>query len=424
MIKKRATTRIVLGQGILSICSQLIWAGQGFAAIIIAGRYLPEQEFGFTVVGNAILFAGQCLLLGLVTNPTLRFGAISNKVMHVTLSIYIATTVIACTTFTLFGAELGGIFFVDEHFYALVNFLSIPYTSVSLFYVCKIYFQAKMRYALVLLMDLLFGAGNLGVLLLLHFGKFLTTGVHYYAARTAGALFGLVPVLYILLYIHKSHTEIADQQFNCKGYLQHSKYSLIALMGSYGQGQVDALAVAYYLGPLAAAMYGAAKIFSSGIAMVMNGLAMVVLPGTSKMIATGSQRIVDYYKRALLMANLLVLPFAAAMALFPGFLLEIVFGERYVDGAPVVRIFAFVALVVPVYSITDALANGAGWFRSACLSSIIGAFFGVMASLTLTKVLGLSGAAVAPVIALTTSSLVIVPAVWRRLLKLADLRTS
>lgn len=415
--------KAMTSQGVFSIISQIVFGAQGLGALVLVGRYLPEKEFGFVVVGNAILFAGQCLLLGLITNPTLRFGVTSNKVIHSTLGIYIVTTMIACTAFTFFGAELGSVFFADQDFYALVKFLSIPFTSVSLFYICKVLFQAKMRYALVLLMDLLFGAGNLGILLLLHFGKLLTTGVHYYAARSAGALFGLVPMLFILIWFHKRHTASADQQFNFKGYLQHSKYSLIAQMGSYGQGQVDALAVAYYLGPVAAAMYGAAKIFYTGMAMVTHGLAMVFLPGTSKIIATGSQRIVDYYKKALLMAYLLLLPFAATLVLFPGLLLEILFGDRYANAVPVVRIFALAALVVPISSMTDALANGAGWFRSACLASMTGAVVGVITSLTLTRLLGPSGAALAPVLALSTSSFVIVSAVWRRFFELADLRT-
>ena len=61
-------------QGLVSIASQLTWGAQGFITFVMAGRMLPRNQFGFVVAANAILYGGQCLLLGPITNPTLRFG--------------------------------------------------------------------------------------------------------------------------------------------------------------------------------------------------------------------------------------------------------------------------------------------------------------------------------------------------------------
>src|SRR5664279_1469698 len=84
---------------LLSIGSQIIWGAQGLITFLIAGRVLPQKEFGFVVVANAILFGGQCLLLGPITNPTLRFGAISSKSLKITYWFYCAITSIVCSVF-------------------------------------------------------------------------------------------------------------------------------------------------------------------------------------------------------------------------------------------------------------------------------------------------------------------------------------
>jgi O-antigen/teichoic acid export membrane protein len=179
------------------------------------------------------------------------------------------------------------------------------------------------------------------------------------------------------------------------------------MLSSYGQGQVDTLAVAHYLSPLSAATYGAAKIFYTGITMVTTGLTMVVLPASARISVRDADGLGRFYRRALLLAYALLLPSVAVLAVFVHPLLHLIFGSRYAGAAPIVRIFCLAALVIPVSSVTDSVANGAGWWRQACAAAVTGAVIGIAVSLFLTPTLGLSGAALAPILALSGSAGVI-----------------
>ncbi len=401
--------------GLLSIGSQLTWGAQGFITFMMAGWLLPKQEFGFVVVGNAILFGGQCLLLGPITNPTLRFGATSRKSVRVTYLIYLIVTGIVCSTFVLLSRELGGLIYKDGSFFTLIKYLSIPFATTSFYAVQKLVLFAKMRYKAVLAMDVLFATSSVAILLLLHANSMLSSALWFYMARSAAGILGLSPVAILYFVYRRAPHPQSEEQFHYRHYLQHSKYSSVSMLSGYGQGQVDTLAVAHFLGPLGAATYGVAKIFYTGMTMITNGIVMVAIPGSSRIATSGIQALGGYYRKALLLAYLLLLPGAAVLAVLAGPIVHLCFRGRYGDAVPIVRIMCVAALVLPISSITDAVANGAGWFRSACLASIIGSGIGISMSLSLPRVFGLHGAALAILLALCGSACAIAALTWGRL---------
>jgi O-antigen/teichoic acid export membrane protein len=394
----------------------LIWGAQGFITFVIAGRLLPQKEFGFVVVANAILFGCQCLLMGPVTNPTLRFGAISRKSLSITYLMYCAVTAIICSGFLLGSNQIGMLIDHDPTFVTLIRYLSIPFATTCFYAVQKLVLFARMRYRTVLTMDILFAATNVTALVVLHMSGKLTSAIGFYMARSGAALIGLIPALLLYWLPRSKPTAQEDQPFDLGGYFQHSKYSSIAMFSAYGQGQVDVLAVGHFLSPLSAAAYGAAKVFYSGMTMVTTGLIMVVLPASSRLAASGAEGLYRFYRRALLLAYALLLPGTAVLAVFAGSVVHLCFGGRYADAVPIVRIFCIAALVLPVSSITDAVANGAGWFRSACIAAVTGGALGIAMSLYLPRVMGMTGAALAPVAASVGSASVLVSLTWGRLM--------
>ncbi len=253
-------------QGLLSIGSQFVSGAQGLLTFLLAGRLLPPTEFGFVVVANAILFGGQSLLLGPVTNPTLRLGAISNKSVRVTYWIYFAVTGIVCSTFVLLAEPLGGVINAEPAFYTLIRYLSIPFAITSFYSVQRLILLARMRYHAALIMDTLYAASNIIFLVLLHWNAMLSSAIWFYMARSAAALVGLVPFVCLHTWL-KSGTSSDSRHSQSKNvatyreYIQHSKYSLVSMISSYCQGQVDTLAVAHYQTPISVATYGAGKIF-------------------------------------------------------------------------------------------------------------------------------------------------------------------
>ena len=329
--------------------------------------------------------------------------------------IYCAVTVLISLAFFLLGKQIGGFVFRDPTFITLVKLLGIPFAATMFYAVQKLVLFARMRYKTVLLMDLLFTVSNIVGLSVLHAEGLLSSSVGFYMARSGAALIGLIPAVALLILPGSAGSAEHEERFDLREYLQHSKYSSIAMLSGYGQGQVDTLAVAHYLTPLSAASYGAAKVFFTGLTMVTSGLVMVALPGSSRIAANRNGTFSEYYRKTLLLAYAFLLPGAAILAIVAGPIIHLCFHGRYEDAVPIVRIFCLTALVMPISSITDAVANGAGWFRSACLAAIIGGGVGIALSLSLTRIYGIRGAAVAPVLALTSSACVILWRTWRRM---------
>jgi O-antigen/teichoic acid export membrane protein len=222
-------------------------------------------------------------------------------------------------------------------------------------------------------------------------------------------------VLALCLFSSDSTAEQDSDSFECREYFQHSKYSTISMFSAYGQGQVDSLAVAHFLSPLSAAAYGAAKVFYTGMTMVTTGLIMVVLPTSSRLCASGNGELPSYYRKALLLGYAFLLPGAVVLAVLAHPLLHLCFAGRYDGAVPLVRIFCIASLILPVSSISDAVANGAGWFRSACIAAVAGGVVGTIMSISLTRAFGVSGAALAPIVALCVSGSVINVLIWKRL---------
>jgi O-antigen/teichoic acid export membrane protein len=402
-------------QGLVSIGSQLVWGAQGLIIFVLAGRLLPQKEFGFVVMANAIISGGQCLLLGATSNPTLRLGAISHKALRITYSMFCIITVIVCAIFLLFTNQLNRLIYADPEFFILIKYLSIPFAATSFLAVSKLALFARMRYKTVLTMDIFFLASNITALLLLNANAMLYSAISFYMARSVAALIALLPAVPLHLWIRNPTYPQRDEYFNCKDYLRHSKYSSISMLSSYAQSQVDTLAVAHFLSPHSVATYGAAKLFYTGMTMVTSGLVLVAMPASSRIVASGKETLGAYYRRVLLLAYSLLLPGTAVLAFVAGPILQLCFHGRYGDATPIVRIFCIVALVMPIGSLTDAVANGAGWFRSACLAGVIGGVIGIVASLSLPRVFGILGAAFSPVLALVASSCTIAWLTWGRL---------
>jgi len=82
-------------------------------------------------------------------------------------------------------------------------------------------------------------------------------------------------------------------------------------------------------------------------------------------------------------------PAAIVLALRAGPITHLCFAGRYPGAPHIVRIFCIAALILPVSSVTDAAANGAGWLRRACAAAVVGGTVGTAMSLYLPHVIGI-----------------------------------
>lgn len=412
---KFALRRFHFNNTAFSIASQLTWGAQGFITFVMAGRLLLRREFGLVVVSNAILFGCQCLVFGPVTNPTLRFGPLSRKSLRITYYIYSVVTTVVCCVFLMGSGTIGKLIDNDPTTGILIKCLAIPFATLSLYSLQKIVLFSRTHFRTVFIMDALFTATNIAALLFLHAHQLLVSAASFFMTRSFAAVVGLAPALLLYILERRASTLQEEQPFVLRDYFHQSTYSSISMFSSYGQSQVDVLAVSHFLSPLDAGLYGAAKVFYTGMTLITSGLIMVVLPASSRVASSGTGALRNYYRRALLVGYALMLPGGVALAVFAEPILHMLFGARYLGATPIVRLFCLATVVLPASSITDAVANGAGWFRSACAAAIAGGMAGIAVSLVLPRYIGLTGAALAPIAAITITALMILSLNWDRL---------
>lgn len=397
----------IANQALISISSQVVWGAQSFITFLIASRELPQTQLGYVVIGNALIFGLQCLILGPVTNPTLRFGSLSRKALHLTHAINAAISAIVCAVLIVFASDLRWLMHGEPEAGDLIRFLSLPFAATSLYLVEKLVLFARGQYHRALAMDLIFLAANVAGLLSLASVHLPESAMSFYGVRSAAAFCGLATALLLHYLAPRPQPVDSDPPFHGGDYFEHSKYSSLAMLGTYGQGQIDTLAVGHFLSPACAAEYGIGKLFFAGMAMITTGLTMVAIPVFSRLASAGTQSVTIAYKRTLLAGYCILLPLAAILAIFASPIAAMCFGERYSASVPIIRIFCLAALVLPFNSITDAVANGVGWFRQASAAAIAGAVVGVAASIFLTSHFADTGAAASPLLALAGSSIVL-----------------
>jgi O-antigen/teichoic acid export membrane protein len=98
---------------------------------------------------------------------------------------------------------------------------------------------------------------------------------------------------------------------------------------------------------------------------------MFLLPFSSRHYAARNIPVLSATaEKAICFSTVILLPMAFVMIAFPGEILHLLYGQRYADGAPIVRILGFVAFVVPWTAVSSSFIGGIGRVKEAL-------FFGI-----------------------------------------------
>jgi O-antigen/teichoic acid export membrane protein len=141
----------------------------------------------------------------------------------------------------------------------------------------------------------------------------------------------------------------------------YGKFSLGGNLSYLLYSKADSFLLAAFTGTGAVALYNAAKIFTRAFEMVTQVVQMFVIPAISRL---DSRRETDAVKivveKAILFVTVGTLPFFLLFAVGPVPLLQILYQGRYLEAAPILRIFSLLAFAVPALSVAINTLMGLG----------------------------------------------------------------
>ncbi len=150
----------------------------------------------------------------------------------------------------------------------------------------------------------------------------------------------------------------------------YGKYSLGGVVSSLFATKADSFILSAFTGPVQVAVYNSAKVFVRIYEMAAQVVQMFVLPAASRLSSQGNfASLRTMTEKSILFLTLGLLPVTVLFLVFPEFLVRVLYSGRYAGAEPILRIFSFLTLVVPLASIGSNVLMGLGEAR---LSFILG----------------------------------------------------
>jgi O-antigen/teichoic acid export membrane protein len=136
--------------------------------------------------------------------------------------------------------------------------------------------------------------------------------------------------------------------------------------------QLDVLFVSSFGGLVAAATYGAAKVFVRIFDLFNQVVQVFSIPFSSRRWEAGDREaLVTVAEKLIAFSSLLLLPVGVIMAAVPAELLWVLYGEKYLDGAMVVRALSILALVIPWNAVASSYFIGTGKVKAGFWASVL-----------------------------------------------------
>ncbi len=175
----------------------------------------------------------------------------------------------------------------------------------------------------------------------------------------------------------------------------YGSYSLGAIASYLTYTKADTFILSAFTGPVQVAVFNSAKVFTRVYEMVTQVVQMLVLPAVSRLSSRGERsRLVALVEKAILFLTILMLPVFLLFLLGPSLLVDLLYSGRYRDAIPILQVFAVLALVVPLLSVSSNTLLGLGHARLSFGLGLFMLVLSLIAYFTLIPWLGGIGAAI------------------------------
>ncbi|HLX11901.1 MAG TPA: oligosaccharide flippase family protein [Bacteroidota bacterium] len=386
-----------IGKGLWAFGDKALPALYGIGMIFLVQRALPTQEYATLAVILQVFTLISALCTWLAYQPLVKFAAESeNKGGYI---------VGAWTLSAVFYLLISGLLIVFKPYIVplldrtgkgnLGPLLSyVPWMFAATWYrsFAVGLLQASYKVVKIFWIDAAYFLGIILWILLARWAHHYSTGEDFLLLNIL-ALLGSSFLAVILTFVDLR----GKLRFEKKALGQMWDFGKFAFWGAAFYtlySQMDVFFVSSFAGILAVAPYSVAKLFTRLFDMLAQVVQMFLIPFSSK---ASSQENIEKLRataeKAICFSTLIFLPVFVVMFFFPGPLLHLLYGGKFDSAATTMRVFSFLALIIPWNAVAAAYIVGMGKVKDSFYITIGMVICAFVAYAALTPRLGGVGAA-------------------------------
>jgi O-antigen/teichoic acid export membrane protein len=390
-----------IGKGIWGIADKGLPVFYGLGYVLLVIRVLPQEEFGNFVLIQEVFLIASGLATAFALQPLLKFASEEGKdaggVIIVSLLYHAGFLLVASGLLMLLQPLVGQILNAPS-LVPLWPFIPAMLAASFVRNFALILLQSAFRVKEVFWVD----AAHFVSAPLMVWGL---SRMHLFNSARDLIVITLVSLscssaLGLILSSKMLKGRLSPAREDYRKMWDYGKFSVGGLASYLVYSKADTFVLAGFTGPIQVAVYNSVKVFTRVFEMVGQVVQMFVLPASSMLSSRGEESSLRaVVEKAILFLTVGLLPVSFVFLFFPGQVLSILYAGRYGEAAPLLRIFALLSLVVPLYAVATNVLMGLGKAREGFMLGLAMLVVSVLAYFVFTPLWGIVGAAVGYVVA-------------------------
>jgi len=373
----------------------------GFGSLFFLLRILSKNDFGEWTIYMTTITILNIFRDGLIKNALIKFlsGASEEdkpKIMTAAFSINIIITAFIVVLNLALGSmlakllnspDLVNLFYWFNIIYILNGFLT-QFNCIE---------QANFKFQGVFVSNTVFQAIYFFYVLYCFLSKINIPLIHLVMVQIVGSIVAMViGYFYAKPYLHFT---IGFYKIWMLKLFNYGKYAFGTSMSSILSGSVDQYMLSGIISPVASGVFNVAVKIVNLIDIPTVAVANIVFPQSAKRMETEGKDAIRYlYEKSVGVILAILIPGLIFIYIFPGFVLYIIAGEKYIDAAPLLRITLLYTILIPFGRQFGTILDSIGKTKTTFYIVVVTATTNLILNYFFIKNMGIIGAAYATLI--------------------------
>jgi len=351
-----------LGKGIWGIADKTLPAVYGLGFVLLVIRVLPEEEFGNFVLIQEIFLIISGLAMGFALQPMVKYvaedrpdsGAIISAALFLNLVF-----VILCSIVSVVGRGPVSELLNSRGLNTLM--LYIPALLLASFArnFTLMLLQTRFMMKEIFWTDAAHFIGAVGLFAVFAHNGGIETAMDMIninlISLSASSLVGLFFSRSLL------RTRWRPQPASVRLLLDYGRFSLGSVVSYLFYTKADSFFLSAFFGPVQVGVYNSVKVFLRVFETVTQVIAMFVLPAASLLSSKGDyQSLKAVTEKAISFTTIGLMPVFVLFVFFAEWLIGLLYGGRYLESVPLLRVFALLSFITPLYGVATHTILGLG----------------------------------------------------------------
>ncbi len=383
-----------LGKGVWGLAGRALPSVYGVGIILFVIRVFPPIEFGVYTLLQTVLMLAVGTAQTFALQPLVKFGAETDDIsVPATASavLYGAFIIPATILLLVIGGPFGGLFRSEAAgdllwYVAAMLVVSFPRNLAS--YVL----QSRLELRTLFFLDAIYSLGSLAMIAWLVTIGTLTTAEGVMQVNLL--MIGLSSAFGAVLLFRRHGFRPAWSRPMMARTWEYGRYSLGASVSYTLYSQSDNLIISAMMGPVPLAVYNAAKVFARVYDLILQTINTLLVPVVSRAHGRNdAEGLKILAEKSLFFFTVSAVALTVLFLLLGGPMLSLVYGDKYSEAVPVLRILACAGVFIPGIAVGASFCHGVAKMRPVFYLNLLTAVAGIGLIALLTWLFGINGSA-------------------------------